>query len=460
MKKPWREIKEMKARFCELALGLCVFFGPWAADKVCAQAASSQGNGLALHLTLAQAIEEALKANPSLKARGHQSRAAESEAKAADRSRWGALNAVGSYSYLNDDQIIRPMSSELMANGILGAPWDRSQAHYGLSYEIPLYLGGRLHNQIQIAKLEAKRSAELHEGTRWQVRFNVVSLYSSLQALEQAALALDGQIAALTQTRTNLDQMVSIGKRPEVDRLKVIEELEAARASHASLGADRRKVASLLLSVVGRDPAIELEVDPQTAPSMAATSGSALPLTVDDNSAIRAAKLAAEQAARGVKVARSDLLPRVIASANVFEHTGTRTDRDEETWGATVSVVLPLFEGGSRLLRVSAARARQAAAEEALRQAQLQTLAAWQDAVAKLEAAQTNLAAAAARVTAAAEAARIEQVRYDTGSSTIEDLLRARYREQAARAALATARADFVISAERINTIAEKEILP
>ncbi|HOK78199.1 MAG TPA: TolC family protein, partial [Verrucomicrobiota bacterium] len=285
-------------------------------------------------------------------------------------------------------------------------------------------------------------------------------LYSSLQALEQAALALDGQIAALTQTRTNLDQMVSIGKRPEVDRLKVIEELEAARASHASLGADRRKVASLLLSVVGRDPAIELEVDPQTAPSMGATSGSALPLTVDDNSAIRAAKLAAEQAARGVKVARSDLLPRVIASANVFEHTGTRTDRDEETWGATVSVVLPLFEGGSRLLRVSAARARQAAAEEALRQAQLQTLAAWQDAVAKLEAAQTNLAAAAARVTAAAEAARIEQVRYDTGSSTIEDLLRARYREQAARAALATARADFVISAERINTIAEKEILP
>ena len=137
------------------------------------------------HLTLAQAIDEAFKANPGLKAAGHRTRATEGDASAASRSRWGSLNAIGSYSYLNDDQIIRPMSSELLANGFASAPWDRSQAHYGLSYEIPLYLGGRLNNQIQIARLEARKSADLLEGTRWQVRFNVVSLYSTAQALDQ-----------------------------------------------------------------------------------------------------------------------------------------------------------------------------------------------------------------------------------------------------------------------------------
>ena len=110
---------------------------------------------LPLRLTLAQAIDEAFKANPGLKAAGHQTHAAEGDANAANRSRWGALNAVGSYSYLNDDQVIRPMSSELLAGGFAGAPWDRSQAHYGVSYDIPLYLGGKLNNQIQIARLEA-----------------------------------------------------------------------------------------------------------------------------------------------------------------------------------------------------------------------------------------------------------------------------------------------------------------
>ena len=154
-----------------------------------------------LHLTLAQAIDEALKANPGMKAVGHQTRAAESDASAVSRSRWGGLNAVGSYSYLNDDQLIRPMSSELLAGGFAGAPWDRSQAHYGVSYEIPLYLGGKLENQIQIARLETRKSAELLEGSRWQVRFNVISLYSTAQALDQAEAALDEQIAALALAR-------------------------------------------------------------------------------------------------------------------------------------------------------------------------------------------------------------------------------------------------------------------
>jgi hypothetical protein len=68
--------------------------------------------------------------------------------------------------------------------------------------------------------------------------------------------------------------------------------------------------------------------------------------------------------------------------------------------------------------------------------------------------------AAKARVAAGIEAARIEQVRYDTRAGTIEDLLRARSREEAARAAQASARAELVIAAERLNTIAEKKILP
>jgi outer membrane protein TolC len=454
MKTKWKN--EWKLLTCAAAFVVCSHLPARAADVLRTTNTSSP-----LRLTLTQAIDEALTANPGLKAAGHQSRATEGDASAASRSRWGGLNAVGSYSYLNDDQIIRPMSSELLANGFAGAPWDRSQAHYGVSYDIPLYLGGKLNNQIQIAKLEARKSAELLEGSRWQVRFNVVSLYSTAQALDQAEAALDEQIAALTQTKTNLDEMVSLGKRPDVDRLKVVEDLEAAKSDRAGVGADRRRVATLLLSVLGRDPAGDLTVDAQSAtPATMDNASTTLPGVVDNNSVIRTASLSAEQAARGVKVARSEFLPKVYAGANYLENTGTTIDRNAETWGATVSVSLPLFEWGSRFSKLKAARARQDAATEALHQTQLQTEAAWQDALAKFTAAQTNVDAAQARVAAGTEAARIEQVRYDTGAGTIEDLLRARSRAEGALAALASARADLVISGERINTIAEKEILP
>lgn len=450
----------MKTRVLRLAAALTTLVCQWVAGVVCTQDVSAATNAPQLRLTLAQAIDEALNANPALKAAGHQNRAAENEAGAAARSRWGEVDVTGTYGYFNDDQILRPMSRELVSGGLAGMPFDRSQLHYGFTYQVPLYLGGKLKNQIQIARLESQKAAVLLEGNRWQVRFNVVSLYSAAQTLDQVLCALDGQIAALRQTQTNLDEMVRIGRRPEVDRLKVLDELEAVRSQRAVVESDRVKVGALLLAMLGRHPAGGVVVDPlPVATPRLDTRAAALTADVENNSVVRSALMAAEQAERNVRVARSDYLPRVYAGASYIEHTGTEIDRTLETWGASVSVVFPLFEGNVRGKRVAAAVERQAAAREMLGQARLKAQAELQEALAKLDAARVALEAAQVRVAAAGEAARIEQVRYDTGAGTIEDLLRARAREQGAYAALATARGDLIIAAERINAVVEEEIV-
>jgi outer membrane protein TolC len=449
-----------KIRFLSLLRAVAFLFGVLLAFEIHAQTVAPPTNATVLHLTLAQAIDEALKTNPGLKAAGHQNRAAVNDASAAARSRWGEVDVTGTYGYFNDDQILRPMSRELVSGGLAGMPFDRSQLHYGFTYQVPLYLGGKLKNQIQIARLESQKAVALLAGTRWQVRFNAVSLYSAAQTLDQVLSALDQQIAALGQTKTNLDEMVRIGRRPEVDRLKVLDELEAARSQRAAVESDRVKVGALLLAMLGRDPAGRVAVDPLPGaipkldvPEAALTAG------IENNSAVRSAHLAAEQAERNVRVARSDYLPKLYAGASYIEHTGTEIDRTLETWGASVSVVFPLFEGNVRGKRVAAAMERQAAAQEMLGQAKLKVQAELQEALAKLDAARVALEAARVRVVAAAEAARIEQARYDTGAGTIEDLLRARAREQGARAALATARGDLIIAAERINAVVEEEVV-
>jgi len=371
------------------------------------------------------------------------------------------VDAIGSYSYLNDDQLIRPLSSELLAQGMANLPFDRSQAQYGVAYQFPLYLGGKLNNQIRIARLESQKAESLLEGNRWQVRFNVASLYSTAQALDQVLVSLGEQIAALQQTKARLDEMVELGKRPEVDRLKVVDELEGVKGQRANVRADRIKVGALLLSVLGHDPAVGVTVDalPEKNPLLATGELSRLQAQAAGNSAVRSARLATEQADSGVKVARSEFLPKAYAGANYLDHTGTEIDRTLDTWGASVSVVFPLFEGNVRFKRMDAARQRQAAARESLTEVQLKVQAELQEALARLEAARTNLAAAQAQVAAASEAARIEQVRYDTGASTIEDLLRARAREEGAKAARASAQAGLVTAGERINTVVEKEVV-
>ena len=122
-----------------------------------------------IRLTLSEAVAEALKLNPGLKAAGHQATAASQEASATARGRWGELDSTASYSYYNDHMILLPISRELLANGINGLPFDRSQAQYGVVYQVPLYLGGKLNNQVQIARLESRKTQALLEGVNHRI---------------------------------------------------------------------------------------------------------------------------------------------------------------------------------------------------------------------------------------------------------------------------------------------------
>jgi outer membrane protein TolC len=411
------------------------------------------------HLILDDAISEALAANPGLQAVGSSAAAAESEAKAARRQRWGTIDGVASYDHFSDDVIVRTISGQLLEAGIANLPFDNQQWHYGLVAEIPLYVGGQLSKGIEITELNAEKTAALLEGTRWQVRFNVTSLYATAQSLDAVDAAIASRISALEATDSRLELMVAEGKRPDVDRLKVVEELEAARADRAAILGNRRKVGALLLSLLGRDPTsnrVEVDPMPQAVPKLTEPVAD-LQSGLDDVSIVREARLALEQAESQVGVATSEFLPKLVARGHYLVNAGQSLDRDYNTWAVSLDVRVPLLHGGTRVEHRVAAKEQRAAAEHTLQKVRLDTAAHLEDALAQLDAAREAIKAAEARVAAGTEAARIEQIRYDTGAGTIEDLLRARSREQGARADLARSRAQALTAAARINSIVEKE---
>jgi outer membrane protein TolC len=412
------------------------------------------------HLTLDDAIAEALDASPGLAALGSSAEAARQEATAAGRQRWGTVDAVAGYARLQDDVVVRPISRQLLEAGLANLPFANPQWRYGVVADLPLYLGGKLSNSIQIARLESDKAGALLEGTRWQVRFNVTSLYAGAQKLDAVGRALDGQIAALESTTSHLQLMVAEGKRPDVDRLKVVEELEAARADRATVESSRTRVGALLLALLGRDPAAGLRVDPlpERLPALAASLAS-LRAELQGVSTVRRAHLAVEQARSGVKIATSEYLPKLVAHGDYMVNDGSSLPGTANTWTVSVGMVLPLLHGGARSKDRAAAQQREQAARHALEKARLDTAAHLEDALASLRAAHQALVAAEARVAAGTEVARIEQIRYEAGAGTIEDLLRAEARAAGARAALAGARADVVTAAAHVNSVVEKEVV-
>ncbi len=414
-----------------------------------------------LTLTLAQAVAEALAHAPALEVAVQQEQAARWKAAAARRSRWGEIDAVGGYSHYQDDQIVRPIARQLLAGGFAGLPFDRDQWRYGLTAQVPLYLGGRLSASIAVASLQADQAAALLEGGRWQARFNVTSLYAAAQTLEAVTRAVDANLAALEETRRKLELAVRLGKRPELDLLKLADEIADAQGRRAAAAADAARVRALLLALLGREPAGPLRLEPLSQQRAALETGrDELRTLALAASPVARASLAAEQSRQAVRIARSAFLPSVAGRANYLRNDAPSVASPFETWEISVGLTYPVFTGRARGAELAAARHGEQAAASALTRARLDQEAQLVEALARWDAAGTALEAAAARVAAAREAARIEQIRYDTGAGAIDDLLRARARELSADAALAQARGDGVVAAARLNSVCEKEVLP
>jgi len=416
--------------------------------------------GDTVRLSLASAIQRALDRNPGLKAAAEQAHAADRAAAASFRQHFGEVDAVGWMSRYQDSQILRPISQELLAGGFADLPFARDQVHYGLTFALPLFVGGKLLAGSHLARLRADEAGALLEGTRWQVRANVTTLYAATQVLAAATAAYGDEVASLEETHARVRLMVREGKRPEVDLLKATDAMEEARAQLADAQAERTHVRALLLALLdySADQPFELDALPEQFPALPADSADWNAL-IEQAAPVATAELRVEQATSGKQLARADFLPSVSLRGNLLEHAGSGVSGTLETWELTLAASIPVFTGGRHVAAYQSAAAAEQAAKLALRQTLLEQQAEIRGAIAGLQAAGEALGAARRRVAAAEEAARIEGVRYDNGAGTIEDLLRARTRASAAEAFLAKTKGDVLGAAARINALVEREVV-
>jgi len=411
-------------------------------------------------LTLESAIAEALRSNPGLQAASRQVEAARKQVNVARGQLYGELDAVLTAQHLNDAQLLRPMAGPFTPALASTMPFAQDQLHVGFTYTYPLYVGGRITDQIRIAELGVDNARERLTGTRWDTIYNVTALYLQAQALAAQANAVQQEIEALDTTRRNLELAVRIGKRPEVDLLKTLDRIEEAQAAKSGVLAQQQKLLALLMAVLGRNPAEApaLEGLPERLPELS-TQPPALRDVALRRSSVRAAELAVALDDKQVAVARAALAPAVSFQATFLHHDElTSFDPGRPTWFVGLQVGLPVFDGGSRKAAVSRSQQEAEADRQRAEAARLQAVADLQAALAAWQSAQDQLRAAEAQYASAHEVARIEQLRFDTGAGDIEDLLRARSREVAAESARIAARAQIAISAAQINHVTESEV--
>lgn len=342
-------------------------------------------------LTLKEAMQRALQANP-------QARAARAEVEAAEAQRRLFRSAILPQLEFSGSSTTNAEEVSVDFDGQRATIIPQNDYAYSISLRQPLYAGGRELKTIRQAGIAIEGARAGVRQTEDQLLLQTATAY--LAALEGAALVeVERSNLALAESRRK--QARDFFDAGEVTQVDVL------RAETAVKGAERR----LASAVEVRDVAlsrlrIALAIDGPVRVERARITLPELPLeeqlmaqAVAKRAEVQQAALSRRSAEIEVSKQRAARLPVLTAEATARTQ---RADFPSDHTGAfMVNLTLPIFDSGAIGSRVAVATERKKQAEYALEQAQREVREDVRQALIGLRSAQTNLELAGEQLAAA-----------------------------------------------------------
>ena len=370
-------------------------------------------------------IEEALTANPSLAAAQATLRQARETLYAQQGSLFPQISANASTT----PQQITPVTSGLPAGPPMG--YTVSSASLSISYTLDIFGGVRRQVESQAAQAEYQRFQL--EATYLTLTANVATAAINLASL-RAQIAATGdmiRIAAhqLGLVRTQFD----LGAASRVEVLSQETALEQARATLPPLQRQLAQQRNQLMALIGRRPdqdrgeAIDL-ADLHLPEDLPLSLPSTL---VEQRPDVRAAEAQLRTASANIGVAIANQMPQFNitglygpnAGGQIIGFLGQVVPPTGIAWNLALSILQPLFDGGTLEHKK---RAAQAAFDQAAAQYRSTVLQAFQDVANALRALQADadsVRTQAAAERAAAASLALAQQQYRLGAVAYSELL-------------------------------------
>jgi cobalt-zinc-cadmium efflux system outer membrane protein len=290
-----------------------------------------------------------------------------------------------------------------------------SQRQTTFSVTQPFEIGGK--RSARIAAGEAGIAAAEARGQQVRVDYaaELAVAYATAEAMQQRLRLADEDLGRAGEDQRAADALVKAGKEANLRLAQAQAGLSAASAARETAAADLAEALADLSALAGASEAYT-SVSPALigeASKQAAIIGPAL----DRSPAVAAAQAERDAVAAQVRVERTRTIPDIGLSGGVRRFGGT----DDTAFVAGISASIPLFDrnGGA----IAAARERQIAADQRLAAARLRADAARRTALAQATAAEARLKAAGSGEAAAAEAYRLARIGYESGKTSLLDLL-------------------------------------
>jgi outer membrane protein len=405
-------------------------------------------------ISMEGAIERALAHNPQVV----QARAT------VESAEWGARRA--SAAYLPSLSI--SSSAGLSGSGTIGgdptlpaAAGVREGYSAGLSTSYELYSGGRRGAEVDRTRAEiTSAESALAEREYAIILATQRAFFEVARATDLIAVA-EARLSTVEQSYEAADRRMRVGSATRSDVLRA--ELELSRSRQALLEAQNqhRNATYALGRIVGYSGPVDVELtERETEPrTLSVGYEDVVTLIVDASPTVASAAASLTAAQASARSASAAYLPRVALSSG-YDWSASQLSFDESRtgWSVRLGLSLPVFDNHQRAASVSDARNRTNTATMQLADARRGAEVDAERLLGALRLAEQRVVLSEEAVRVAEEDLRVQQVRYDLGTSTMLDQIASQTAVAEARQSLIAARYDYQIAFAELEALAGREL--
>jgi len=410
-------------------------------------------------MSLDELIDKTLQNSTAIKQSEFQKELSKLKLKESKAKRLGELDIVANATRYNIERTLAPLTPSSMTSGEhITTSKDIYSA--GVSYNIPLFTGFAQTRDVEINELATKMSEIKSRLTKEQIIYNVRSLYLAILTLKETKAAQHSYTKALQNLNDKITLEVKLGKKAEIDLLKSKADIELSKTREAILQANINSTIATLeaLSASKIDKIEPISVD-ITKPNYNIDD---LFLQNETLAKIQEQNLALKKADKMIAKTKALNYPTLNLSSYYGKNYGEDEkldDWDDETlWQVGVNLKYNLLDFGKRSASIQKAKIAKLQATLNKEQTLLDLKKELIDAVSKIDQNHAQFLGNSATYKLSKKSQKIEQVRYESSVSTLNDLLLAKAKTQTALAKLIESKYNYQKSIYYLDYLLEKGV--
>lgn len=404
-------------------------------------------------------IDYALKHSPVVRSSIADIKAAQYKRKSAQASKFGEIDLVGSVTHYNIERTLAPLPPSAMKSP---TPITTTKDIYsiGVNYSVALFTGFAQTEAIKISSLAATMAKAKLRLTKEQVVFNIKSLYLSILAQQELLNAQYSYLKALKRLNSIIKQEVKLGRKAQIDAIKMESEIYATNAQIEALKANINITKATLSSLVGKKITkvnrLKIRVKrPRYSVQRLYTKVLSL-------NKIKLEDMALLKAKHQIKKAKAAKYPQVALNAYAGKNYGQDIHTDnwdnESIWQVGVNVKYNLIDFGKTNAQIEEAKVERLKAAIKKEQTMLDIKKQIIEATQKIKLSYANYISDSSNYKVSKKAQEIEYVRYKNELSTINDLLLAKARANLALAKLIESKYNYKKSIYYLDYVMERGV--